>query len=56
MPDNNYFIGIDVGTTYVKSVIINSTREIVNYFVKRTGTSLEDSSKLVPSSFNSVYF
>ena len=42
-----YFVGIDVGTSYVKSVLINNKKEILSSFVKRTGTSIEDSSKTV---------
>lgn len=45
MNDDVYFVGIDVGTSYVKSVLINNLKEIVSSFVKRTGTSIEDSSK-----------
>ncbi len=41
-----YFVGIDVGTSYVKSVLIDNNKEILSSFVKRTGTSIEDSSKL----------
>ncbi|MFX1387723.1 MAG: acyl-CoA dehydratase activase, partial [Promethearchaeota archaeon] len=42
---NEIFAGIDVGTSYVKSVLINNTKEIISSFVKRTGTSIENSSK-----------
>jgi len=45
MSDDIYFIGIDVGTSYVKSVIINKNKEIINSFVKRTGIFIKDSSK-----------
>ena len=44
MTDDKYFVGIDVGTSYVKSVIINSHKEILSFFIKRTGTALVDSS------------
>jgi len=47
MVNKVYFAGIDVGTSYVKSVVINDTKEIVGSFVKRTGVSIEDSSKIV---------
>ncbi len=40
-----FFVGIDVGTSYVKCVILNNKKEIVGSFIKRTGTSIEDSSK-----------
>ncbi|NVM19094.1 MAG: ATPase [Candidatus Lokiarchaeota archaeon] len=42
-----FFVGIDVGTSYVKSVVLNSNKEIVSSFVKRTGTSIKDSIKAV---------
>jgi predicted CoA-substrate-specific enzyme activase len=41
-----YFAGIDVGTSYVKSVVIDNNKEILSSFVKRTGTSIEESSNL----------
>ena len=47
MSDNKYFVGIDVGTSFIKSVIINNSMEILNSFITRTRTSLEDSSKIV---------
>ena len=47
MSDNKYFVGIDVGTSFIKSVIINNNMEILNSFITRTRTSLEDSSKIV---------
>ena len=47
MLEYKYFVGIDVGTSYIKSVIINDSKEIVNYFLKRTGISLGDLSKIV---------
>lgn len=45
MSDEIFFVGIDVGTSYVKSVVINNKKEILGSFVKRTGTSIENSSK-----------
>ncbi len=45
MSNEIYFVGIDVGTSYVKSVLINNTKEILSSFFKRTGTSIENSSK-----------
>ena len=45
MLNQSYFAGIDVGTSYVKSVIINSNGDIIGSFVKRTGTSIQESSK-----------
>ncbi len=46
MSDEIYFVGIDVGTSYVKSVLINNRKEILSSFFKRTGTSIEKSSKV----------
>lgn len=45
MSDRIYVVGIDVGTSFVKSVVLNKTKEIVSSFIKRTGTSIEDSCK-----------
>ncbi|MFX1304128.1 MAG: acyl-CoA dehydratase activase [Promethearchaeota archaeon] len=45
MSIETYFVGIDVGTSYVKSVVVNRNKEIISSFVKRTGTSIEESSK-----------
>ncbi len=45
MSDDKYFVGIDVGTSYVKSVIINNNEDVITSHVKRTGTSIEESSK-----------
>jgi activator of 2-hydroxyglutaryl-CoA dehydratase len=47
MSDDRYFVGIDVGTSYVKSVLIDNNKDIVTSYVKRTGTSIEESSKIV---------
>jgi len=47
MAVNNYFVGIDVGTSYVKAVIINDSKEIKSSFITRTGTSIDNSSKIV---------
>jgi predicted CoA-substrate-specific enzyme activase len=47
MPTGNFFVGIDVGTSYVKCAVLNSKKELVSSFVKRTGTSIEGSSKVV---------
>ncbi|MFX1391645.1 MAG: acyl-CoA dehydratase activase [Promethearchaeota archaeon] len=46
MNDENYFVGIDVGTSYTKAVILNDEKEILTTFVKRTGTSIKDSSNV----------
>ncbi len=45
MGDKSFFVGIDVGTSYVKSVLIDNKKEILASFVKRTGTSIENSSR-----------
>ena len=45
MSNGIYFVGIDVGTSYVKSVLIDIHKEILSSFVKRTGMSIENSSK-----------
>jgi predicted CoA-substrate-specific enzyme activase len=45
MYNGKFFVGIDVGTSYVKSVLIDSNKEILSSFVKRTGTSIENTSK-----------
>ena len=42
---DDIFVGIDVGTSYVKSAFINNAKEIIGSFVKRTGTSIENSCK-----------
>jgi predicted CoA-substrate-specific enzyme activase len=44
MKDEDYLVGIDVGTSYTKAVLINSKKEILSTFVKRTGTSIKNSS------------
>ena len=46
MAINNYFVGIDVGTSYVKAVIIDNNKKIISSYVTRTGTSVVNSSKL----------
>ena len=46
MSDEIFFVGIDVGTSYVKSVVIDNNKEILSSFVKRTGTSIENSSNI----------
>ncbi|MFX1315431.1 MAG: acyl-CoA dehydratase activase [Promethearchaeota archaeon] len=46
MVNKIYFMGIDVGTSYVKCLIINKSQEIVSSFIKRTGASIKDTSKI----------
>ena len=43
MAHDRYFAGIDVGTTYIKTVIIDDKNEIMGYFIERTGTDLKAS-------------
>jgi predicted CoA-substrate-specific enzyme activase len=46
MSNEKYYVGIDVGTSYVKSVVINNNKEILSSFAKRTGISIKDSSNI----------
>jgi predicted CoA-substrate-specific enzyme activase len=46
MSDDSYFLGIDVGTSYVKSVVLNKSKDIISSFIKRTGASIENSSMI----------
>jgi predicted CoA-substrate-specific enzyme activase len=46
MSNEIYYAGIDVGTSFVKTVIINKNKEIVSSFVKRTGVSIEESTTI----------
>jgi predicted CoA-substrate-specific enzyme activase len=39
----NYYVGIDVGTSYIKVVIINEKNEIVGSYIERTGADLQTS-------------
>ncbi|MFX1501939.1 MAG: acyl-CoA dehydratase activase [Promethearchaeota archaeon] len=45
MSNKIFIVGIDVGTSYVKSVIIDNTEELISSFIKRTGISIETSGK-----------
>lgn len=38
-----YFGGIDVGTSYIKAVIIDGKSDIIGFFTERTGTDLQKS-------------
>ena len=40
---NNYFVGIDVGTSYIKVVIIDEKNNIVGTSIERTGADLKKS-------------
>lgn len=44
MPDN-FYAGIDVGTSYIKSVIIDQKKEVIGIFIERTGSDLNKSIK-----------
>lgn len=39
----NYFAGIDVGTSYIKVVLINGNNKIIGTFTGRTGSNLKNS-------------
>jgi predicted CoA-substrate-specific enzyme activase len=43
MSEKNFFAGIDVGTSYIKIVIINEKNEIVRSLAERTGSDLQKS-------------
>ncbi len=43
MTKGNYFAGIDVGTSYVKSVIIDENNEIVSSFTEKSDANLQKS-------------
>ncbi len=37
-----YFAGIDVGTSYIKSVLIDEKKEIAGSFIERTGSDFKN--------------
>ena len=43
MSKERYFAGIDVGTSYIKAVIINEKNEITGSFIERSGADLQKS-------------
>lgn len=43
MSENGYFAGVDVGTSYVKCVIIDKQKNIVSQFITCTGPNIEAS-------------
>ena len=45
MSKERYFAGIDVGTSYIKAVIINGKNELVGSFIEKTGADLQMSIK-----------
>jgi predicted CoA-substrate-specific enzyme activase len=47
MDDEKYFAGIDVGTSYIKVVILDKNKKIVGFFIDRTSSDLQKSIKYV---------
>jgi len=43
MVEDRYFAGIDVGTSYIKAVIIDEKNEIAGSFTERSGANLQKS-------------
>jgi predicted CoA-substrate-specific enzyme activase len=43
MSKERYYAGIDVGTSYIKTVIINEKNEIIGYSIERSSSDLQDS-------------
>jgi predicted CoA-substrate-specific enzyme activase len=43
MVKKSYFAGIDVGTSYIKTVIIDENKEIIGSFTERSGADLQQS-------------
>ena len=43
MAEDRYFVGIDVGTSYIKAVIINEKKEIAGSFIEKSGADLQKS-------------
>lgn len=44
MTDGRYYLGIDVGTTYIKTAIMDDDRnEVIGSFIERTGTDIKSS-------------
>ncbi len=43
MFNENYFAGIDVGTSYVKTVVLNQKKEIIGFSIVKSGTNLKKS-------------
>jgi len=43
MSQGRYFAGIDVGTSYIKAVVIDEKNEIVGSFIERSGADLQKS-------------
>ena len=43
MSKKSYFVGIDVGTSYIKNIIINYKNEIVGSLTERTSSDLQKS-------------
>ena len=43
MLHESYFVGIDVGTSYVKTVVLNQKKEIIGFATVKSGTNLKES-------------
>jgi len=43
MLNENYFVGIDVGTSYIKTVILDQKKELVGFSTLKSGTDLNKS-------------
>ena len=44
---NKYFIGIDIGSTCAKTVVMNHEKEILHRFLQPTGWSSVDTAKQI---------
>ena len=51
MSKEKYFAGVDVGTSYIKTVIIDEKNKITGSFIERTGADLQNS---INNAFNGV--
>lgn len=43
MFNEKYFAGIDVGTSYIKTVVLNQKKEIIGFSIVKSGTNLKES-------------
>jgi (R)-2-hydroxyacyl-CoA dehydratese activating ATPase len=43
---NTVFLGVDVGSTYCKSAVLNKDKELIGYHIVRSGTSFEEASRV----------
>ena len=44
---NKYFIGIDIGSTCAKTVVMNHEKEILHHFLQPTGWSSVDTARQI---------